>query len=108
MTIGTATVARTNVRITGLSVCSQSPRARLRTVRVGKTATQIMRASWCLVGAPGGASRRPCPWVDEVPGRPNARDARAAGAIRGHPPVLVHLAAETCEELVVRDEARRD
>jgi hypothetical protein len=27
---------------------------RLRAVKVGKTAIQIMRASWCLVGGPTG------------------------------------------------------
>src|SRR4051794_31784365 len=52
MTIGTAMVASTKVRTTGVSGRSQSPRARLRMVRVGKTATQIMRASSCLVGGP--------------------------------------------------------
>src|SRR3954469_5185983 len=54
MTIGTATVASTNVRATGDSVPSHSPRSRLRTVRVGKTASQIMTASWCLDGGPRG------------------------------------------------------
>ena len=43
-------VARTKVRSTGPASASQAPSARLRTVRVGKTATQIIRASWCLVG----------------------------------------------------------
>src|SRR3954463_5804630 len=56
MTIGTAMVARTRVRRllrrTGDRVVSESPRARLRTVRVGKTDSQIIRASWCLVGGP--------------------------------------------------------
>src|SRR3954449_2013566 len=55
MTIGTAMVASTKVRATGASVCSQSPRTRFRTVRVGKTASQIIRASWCLVGGAVGA-----------------------------------------------------
>src|SRR6187397_1367335 len=50
MTIGTATVASTNVRSTLGRPARRSPRARLRTVRVGNTATQIMSASWCLVG----------------------------------------------------------
>src|SRR5665647_2186571 len=50
MTIGTAIVARMNVRSTGDSVRNQSPRARLRMVSVGKTASQIMSASWCLFG----------------------------------------------------------
>ena len=45
MTIGTAIVASKNVRATGESVFSQSPSARLRTVSVGKTASQIMNAS---------------------------------------------------------------
>src|SRR5690348_17708400 len=57
MTIGTAMVASTNVRTIGVSGASQSPRARLSTVRVGKTASQIMRASWCLLGGPGVAGR---------------------------------------------------
>src|SRR4051794_39211747 len=52
MTIGTAMVVRTKVRTTGVSVANQSPRARLRTVRVGKTASQIITASWCLDGGP--------------------------------------------------------
>src|SRR5687767_15135431 len=52
MTIGTATVASTNVRSTGSSRPSHSPSTRLRAVRVGKTAIQIMRASWCFVGGP--------------------------------------------------------
>src|SRR3954466_6214238 len=46
-------VASTNVRTTGDRVLSQSPRARLRTVRVGNTASQIISASWCFVGGPG-------------------------------------------------------
>src|SRR3954463_6879469 len=50
MTIGTATVARTSVLSTLGSPARVSPKARLITVRVGKTATQIIRASWCLVG----------------------------------------------------------
>ena len=56
MTIGTATVASTKVRSTGLRSFSQGPIVRLRTVRVGKTASQIIRASWCLVGGPTGAA----------------------------------------------------
>jgi hypothetical protein len=35
-------------------VFSYGFRARLRTVRVGKTAIQIIRASWCLLGGPTG------------------------------------------------------
>src|SRR3954462_5596700 len=54
MTIGTATVASTKVRTTGDSVPSQSPSVRLSTVRVGNTASQIITASWCLVGGPTG------------------------------------------------------
>src|SRR4051794_21923470 len=57
MTIGTAMVASTNVRTTGDSVRSQSPRTRLRTVRGGKTASQIITASWCLVGGAGAVER---------------------------------------------------
>src|SRR3954463_12062987 len=52
MTIGTAMEASTKVRTTVVNVRSQSPRTRLRTVRVGKTAIQIISASWCLVGGP--------------------------------------------------------
>src|SRR5680860_984273 len=54
MTMGTATVARTKVRRTGLASLSQGPMARFSTVRVGNTATQIMMASWCFVGGPTG------------------------------------------------------
>src|SRR6476659_9192499 len=54
MTMGTATVASTKVRTTGERSRSQSPNRRFRTVRVGNTAIQIMRASWCLVGGPTG------------------------------------------------------
>src|SRR4051812_32025283 len=50
MTIGTATVARTNVRGTTARSASAWPRLRLRTTRVGNTASQIIRASWCLDG----------------------------------------------------------
>jgi hypothetical protein len=35
-------------------VINQGFRVRLRMVRVGKTAIQIMRASWCLLGGPTG------------------------------------------------------
>ena len=38
------------MRSTDGSVRSQSPKARLIAVRVGKTHSQIMRASWCFVG----------------------------------------------------------
>ena len=61
MTIGTAMVARTNVRRTGPTSVSQGPSVRLRTVRVGKTAIQIIRASWCLVGGPTGVG--PVGWA---------------------------------------------
>ena len=55
MTIGTAIVASTNVRSTGGIGRSQSPKTRLIAVSVGKTQSQIMRASWCLVGGGIGA-----------------------------------------------------
>src|SRR6478609_6176171 len=55
MTIGTAMVASTKVRRTGVSARSQSPKARLRASNVGNTASQIIRASWCLVGGPAAA-----------------------------------------------------
>jgi hypothetical protein len=45
MTMGTAIVARTKVRMTGDMVPSQSPNVRLMMVRVGKTQSQIIRAS---------------------------------------------------------------
>src|SRR6478609_3958753 len=54
MTMGTAMVASTKVRTTGESSRSQSPSTRLSAVRVGKTASQIMAASWCFVGGPTG------------------------------------------------------
>jgi hypothetical protein len=50
MTTGTAIVARMNVRGTVDSVRSRSPISTFRTVSVGKTANQIIRASWCLLG----------------------------------------------------------
>src|SRR3954453_12409332 len=80
MTIGTATVARTKVRGTGPRCASQGPSARLRTVRVGKTVSQIMRASWCLVGGPtwvGCFDMRGTPeWLGSVKdARPGDRDA---------------------------------
>src|SRR5689334_21092831 len=56
MTIGTATVASTNVRTTGVMVPSQPARARLRAVSVGKTQSQIIRASWCRLGGAGASS----------------------------------------------------
>src|SRR6266545_3672089 len=59
MTIGTATVARTKVRRTVDNVRSQSPSSRLMTVRVGKTQSQIMSASWCFVGGWTGVVARP-------------------------------------------------
>src|SRR4029077_16155806 len=54
MTMGTATVTSTKVRTTGERSRSQLPSNRFRTVKVGKTASQIMTASWCLVGGPTG------------------------------------------------------
>src|SRR3954447_2798380 len=57
MTIGTATVARTKVRRTLGVSASRSPRRRLSRVRVGNTATQIISASWCLVGGGSGLVR---------------------------------------------------
>src|SRR3954463_9340467 len=68
MTMGTATVASTKVRSTGVSTRSQSPSSRLMTVRVGNTASQIMRASWCLLGGPTGGG---------------VRDAVGAGTVGG-------------------------
>ena len=53
MTIGTATVASTKVLSTLGRSARVSPSARLSAVSVGKTATQIISAIWCLVG--GGA-----------------------------------------------------
>ncbi len=50
MTIGTATVASTKVLSTPGRSARVSPSARLSAVRVGNTATQIISASWCLVG----------------------------------------------------------
>src|SRR4029077_11536426 len=54
MTMGTATVTSTKVRTTGERPRSQLPSNRFRTVKVGKTASQIMTASWCLGGGPTG------------------------------------------------------
>jgi hypothetical protein len=50
MTMGTAIVASTKVRRIGPMVVSQGARARFSPVRVGKTASQIIMASSCLVG----------------------------------------------------------
>jgi hypothetical protein len=50
MTMGTATVARTRVRTIGPRSASHGPTVRFSTVSVGKTAIQIIRASWCFVG----------------------------------------------------------
>jgi hypothetical protein len=47
MTIGTAAVAKTNVRTTGDIEASHSLNARLMAVSVGKTQSQIITASWC-------------------------------------------------------------
>src|SRR5689334_14544 len=52
--MGTATVARMKVLTTGLVSLSQGPTVRFSTVSVGKTAIQIISASWCLLGGPGG------------------------------------------------------
>src|SRR4051812_16136674 len=54
MTMGTAMVARTNVRRTGFVSLSDGPMVRFSTVRVGKTASQIISASWCFEGGPTG------------------------------------------------------
>src|SRR3954451_16161324 len=56
MTTGTAMVARTNVRRIGLVSLRDGPMVRFSTVSVGKTAIQIMRASWCFEGGPTGRS----------------------------------------------------
>src|ERR1700712_4553763 len=64
MTIGTATVARTKVRRTGDNGFNQSPSTRFRTVRVGKTASQIISASWCFVGGEADAARAVRGWSD--------------------------------------------
>ena len=66
------------VRRTGPRCDSQGPNVRLRTVRVGKTASQIMTASWCS-GRPGGPgwcdmSELLNEWVSEGRGV-GARDA---------------------------------
>jgi hypothetical protein len=45
MTIGTASVASTNVRTTGDMASSRSSSVTLRAVSVGKTQSQIIRAS---------------------------------------------------------------
>src|SRR6478609_9315666 len=74
MTMGTAMVARMKVRRTGLVSFSDGPMVRLMRVRVGKTAIQIIRASWCLVGGPTtGIGRAACEvvlvwgaWLDMV------------------------------------------
>src|SRR4051794_37381924 len=57
MTIGTATVARTNVRATGDIDASRSPRVRFRAVKVGNTQIQIITASWCRLGGGTRAAR---------------------------------------------------
>src|SRR5215210_655486 len=54
MTMGTAMVARTNVRTTVDMVPSQSLRAKLRASSVGKTQSQIITASWWRLGPGGG------------------------------------------------------
>src|SRR4051794_41232552 len=50
MTIGTAMVARTSVRRTVDMLASRSPSVRFSAVSVGKTHSQIIRASWWRVG----------------------------------------------------------
>jgi hypothetical protein len=55
MTTGTAIVARTNVRATGDMESSRSPSVTLSAVSVGKTQSQIIRASWCRLGGGIGA-----------------------------------------------------
>src|SRR3954469_2884619 len=59
MTMGTAMVARTNVRRTGFVSLSDGPMVRFSTVRVGKTAIQIISASWCFEGGPTGRTAAP-------------------------------------------------
>src|SRR6478735_7545496 len=54
MTMGTAMVARTNVRRTVLVSLRDGPMVRFSTVSVGKTAIQIISASWCFEGGPTG------------------------------------------------------
>src|SRR4051794_3550188 len=54
MTTGAAMVARTKVRRTGLVSLRDGPMVRFSAVSVGKTAIQIMRASWCFEGGPTG------------------------------------------------------
>src|SRR4051794_21756515 len=87
MTIGTAMVARMKVRRTGVRVTSQLPSVRLRTVRVGKTASQIIRASWCLLGGPdptglagaGVVMRRLVQGCESGVGGPGSRAADSRG-----------------------------
>lgn len=62
MTIGTALVARMNVRGTVQTGLSSSPRMRLSASSVGNTHSQIMSAGWCLLG---GGVRGGC-WVFEL------------------------------------------
>src|SRR5690348_8469605 len=52
--MGTAIVASTNVRTMGLRSFTHGPTVRFNAVRVGKTAIQIIKASWCLLGGPIG------------------------------------------------------
>src|SRR5574338_694905 len=130
MTTGTATVARTKVRSTVPRGLSHGPIVRLRTTRVGTTATQIIRASWWTVGGPTGVGRaaswwgfgvvviggllsvdggvRVGPGVDGVAGRPDSRDGGAPGGVDGGPAGPVGGAAEVGEQRVVGDEPRPD
>src|SRR3954447_22722213 len=91
MTMGMATVASTKVRTTGERSRSQSPSSRFNAVRVGKTASQIMTASWCLVGGPTG--RGLAALLDMV--LPRSRwvsggGQRCSGGLKARPaPVLV-------------------
>ena len=50
ITIGTAIVASTNVRSSGDIVLNHLSIATFMTASVGKTQSQIMKASWCLLG----------------------------------------------------------
>src|SRR6266545_2689381 len=85
MTIGTATVARTKVRrAIGRSFIALRS-ARFSSRRVGKTATQIMSASWCLDGGGTGARCGVGRWSDmagELLGSDGPGEWRLAEAAR--------------------------
>src|SRR5690242_2237392 len=70
MTIGTATVATTKVLSTTGASRSRLPSVRFRTMSVGTTASQIMKASWCFVGG-GTCGRDMC--------APSGGEGRAEG-----------------------------